>query len=74
MWCEIDRLHVCLDIFYCSLSKVYYWVHRPVDLLISCHVIIMHSVKYVYLKIKLQIYSNMCTYECKNLLQIDSTN
>ena len=30
---EIDRLHVCLDIFYCSLFKVYYW-----DLLISCHV------------------------------------
>ena len=38
MWCEIDRLHVCLDIFYCSLSKVYYWVHIPVDLLIGCHV------------------------------------
>ena len=35
MWCEIDRLHVCLDIFYCSLFKVYYWVH---NLLISCHV------------------------------------
>ena len=25
MWCEIDRLHVCLDIFYCSF--MYIW--RP---------------------------------------------
>ena len=45
MWCEIDRLHVlvCLDILYCSLSKVYWGI------------IIMQCVKYGYLKLKLQI-------------------